>query len=67
MQELTYKYYRKKGTKVVYMILHGGGPVGVETDFISSIFDVIAATKTVYYVLTFLIAREEKKLRAAQN
>lgn len=45
MQELTYKYYRKKGTKVVYMILHGGGPVGVETDFISSIFDAIAATK----------------------
>ena len=45
MQELTYKYYRKKGTKIVYIILHGGGPVGVETDFISSIFDAIAATK----------------------
>ena len=45
MKEVTYKYYRKKGTKIVYMILHGGGPVGVETDFISSIFDAIAATK----------------------
>ena len=67
MQELTYKYYRKRGTKIVYMILHGDGPVGVETDFISSIFDVIAATKTVYYVLTFRIAREKKRLRVAQN
>ena len=45
MQGLTYKYYRKNGTKIVYIILHGGGPVGVEIDFISSIFDSIAATK----------------------
>ena len=45
MQELTYKYYRKNGTKTVYIILHGGGAFGVETDFISSIFDAIAATK----------------------
>lgn len=45
MQGLTYKYYRKNETKTVYIILHGGGAVGVETDFISSIFDAIAATK----------------------
>ena len=45
MQGLTYKYYRKNGTKTIYIILHGGGAVGVETDFISSIFDAIAATK----------------------
>ena len=45
MQELTYKYYRKTGTKIVYIVLHGSGPVGVETDFISSIFDAFAATK----------------------
>ena len=45
MQGLTYKYYRKNGTKTIYIILHGGGSVGVETDFISSIFDAIAATK----------------------
>ena len=45
MQGLTYKYYRKNGTKTIYIILHGGGAFGVETDFISSIFDAIAATK----------------------
>ena len=40
MQGLTYKYYRKMGGKMVYIILHGSGPVGVETDFISSIFEI---------------------------
>ena len=45
MQGLTYKYFRKTGSKIVYIVLHGGGPVGVETDFISSIFDSLAATK----------------------
>lgn len=67
MQELTYKYYRKRGTKTVFMILHGGGPVGVETDFISSIFDAIAATKNSVLCFNFRIAREKKRLRAAQN
>ena len=55
MQELTYKYYRKKGTKVVYMILY------------HLYLMPLQPLKTVYYVLTFRIAREEKKLRAAQN
>ena len=45
VQGITYKYYRKKGTKTVYIILHGSGPVGVETNFISSIFDAIVETK----------------------
>lgn len=67
MQGLTYKYYRKNGTKTVYIILHGGGVVGVETDFISSIFDAIAATKIVSYVLIFRTVREEKKLQVDQN
>lgn len=41
MEGLTYKYYRKNKSK---LIIHGGGPVGVETDFISAIFDTIAKT-----------------------
>ena len=45
MEGLTYKYYRKNGAKKVFIVLHGGGPVGVETEFISAIFDAIAATR----------------------
>ena len=44
MEGLTYKYYRKNKSKNIYLIIHGGGPVGVETDFISAIFDTIAKT-----------------------
>lgn len=45
MDKLTYKYYRKNGGKKVFIVLHGSGPVGVETSFIASIFDAIATTK----------------------
>lgn len=41
--------------------------MGVETDFISSIFDAIAATKIVSYVLIFRTVREEKNLQVARN
>lgn len=61
MQELTYKYYRKRGAKIVYMILHGGGPVGVETDFISSIFDAIAATKNSVLCFNFPYCEREEE------
>ena len=61
MQELTYKYYRKRGVKIVYMILHGGGPVGVETDFISSIFDAIAATKNSVLCFNFPYCEREEE------
>lgn len=44
MEGLTYKYYKKNNSKNIYLIIHGGGPVGVETDFISAIFDTIAKT-----------------------
>ena len=44
MEGLTYKYYKKNKSKNIYLIIHGGGPVGVETDFISAIFDTIAKT-----------------------
>lgn len=45
MDNLTYKYYRKNSGKKVFIVLHGSGPVGVETSFITSIFDAIATTK----------------------
>lgn len=44
MEGLTYKYYKKNKSKNIYLIIHGGGPVGVETDFIFTIFDTIAKT-----------------------
>ena len=44
MEGLTYKYYRKNKSKNIYLIIRGGGPVGVETDFISAIFDTISKT-----------------------
>ena len=61
MQGLTYKYYRKNGTKIVYIILHGGGPVGVETDFISSIFDAIAATRNSVLCFNFPYCEREEE------
>lgn len=45
MDKLTYKYYKKNGGEKAYIIVHGSGPVGVETDFIASIFDSIAITE----------------------
>lgn len=45
MDKLTYKYYRKNGGEKIFIIIHGGGPVGVETNFITSIFDTVAAIK----------------------
>lgn len=38
---LSYKYYRKLNSKTVYLVLHGGGPEGIETPFISRIIDVL--------------------------
>jgi predicted alpha/beta-hydrolase family hydrolase len=37
LQDITYKYYHKLNTKTVYLVLHGGGPEGVESPFISNI------------------------------
>lgn len=61
MEGLTYKYYRKNGAKTVYIILHGGGPVGVETDFISSIFDAVAATKNSVLCFNFPYCEREEE------
>lgn len=44
LQDLTYKYYHKLNTKTVYLVLHGGGPAGVETPFISNIINALTET-----------------------
>lgn len=63
MEGLTYKYYRKNKSKNIYLIIHGGGPVGVETDFISAIFDTIAKTNNSVLCFNFpYCERGEKTL-----
>ncbi|HSX15810.1 MAG TPA: alpha/beta family hydrolase [Candidatus Saccharimonadales bacterium] len=44
MQDLSYKYYHKRGAKTVYLVLHGGGPEGVESSFISNIIHSLTST-----------------------
>jgi predicted alpha/beta-hydrolase family hydrolase len=44
LQDLSYKYYHKLNVKTVYLVLHGGGPEGIETPFISNIINVLAGT-----------------------
>lgn len=41
IQNLTYKYYHKQECKSVYIVLHGGGKEGIETNFISNIFNAL--------------------------
>ncbi len=41
LQDLSYKYYHKQGSKTVYLVLHGGGPEGIETTFISNIINAL--------------------------
>jgi len=42
--QVTYKYYRKLNSKTVYLVLHGGGPEGIETPFISNIINALTTT-----------------------
>ena len=65
MDKLTYKYYRKNGGEKAYIVIHGSGSVGVETGFITSIFDAIAMTKSFVLISPIVIA--EKIIRAEQN
>lgn len=43
--DLTYNYYKKSGDSEVCLVLHGGGPVGIETPFISQIISAISNSK----------------------
>jgi len=42
LQDISYKYYHKRNAKTVYLVLHGGGPEGVETTFISNIINALS-------------------------
>lgn len=44
LQDLSYKYYHKRGSKAVYLVLHGGGPEGIETPFIANIINHLTET-----------------------
>lgn len=44
LQDLSYKYYHKLNAKTVYLVLHGGGPEGIETPFISNIINALTGT-----------------------
>lgn len=53
LQDLSYKYYRKRNTKTVYLVLHGGGPVGIETPFISHIINALTGTGSSVFGFNF--------------
>ena len=61
MDKLTYKYYRKNGGEKAYIVIHGSGPVGVETGFITSIFDAIAMTKNSVICFNFPYCVEDNE------
>ena len=67
MQGLTYKYYRKNGTKTVYIILHGGGALGGRRTSFRLYLTPLQPLEIVFYVLIFRTVREEKGLRVDQN
>lgn len=51
--QLTYKYYRKLNSKIVYLVLHGGGPEGIETPFISNIINSLSNKNTSVFGFNF--------------
>jgi len=53
LQDLSYKYYHKLNSKTVYLVLHGGGPEGIETPFISSIINALTATSNSVFGFNF--------------
>jgi predicted alpha/beta-hydrolase family hydrolase len=53
LQDLSYKYYRKLNAKTVYLVLHGGGPEGVETPFISNIINALTGTGSSVFGFNF--------------
>jgi predicted alpha/beta-hydrolase family hydrolase len=51
--QVTYKYYRKLQSKTVYLVLHGGGPEGVESPFISNVINALSTTSTSVFGFNF--------------
>ncbi|HEX3568936.1 MAG TPA: alpha/beta fold hydrolase [Candidatus Saccharimonadales bacterium] len=53
LQGLTYKYYHKQGARTVYLVLHGGGPAGIETPFIANIIEALTHTDSSVFGFNF--------------
>src|SRR6266545_2049135 len=53
LQDLGYKYYHKRDSKIVYLVLHGGGPEGIETPFIASIITSLTENGTSVFGFNF--------------
>ena len=62
MDGLTYKYYRKNNTRKIFIILHGANRHGIESGFISDIFNAFAAKKNSIICFNFpFCERGERK------
>lgn len=53
LQDLSYKYYHKRNAKTVYLVLHGGGPEGIKTLFISNIINALTTTGSSVFGFNF--------------
>lgn len=53
LQDLTFTYYHKRESKTVYLVLHGGGPEGVETSFISNVMSALMTTRNSVFGFNF--------------
>jgi len=53
LQDLSFTYYHKHASKTVYLVLHGGGPEGIETPFISNIISALTTTRNSVFGFNF--------------
>lgn len=53
INDLTYKYYHKAGSKTVHLVVHGGGPEGVESSFIARVIDGVTTLKQSVFGFNF--------------
>lgn len=53
ISSLAYKYYHKAGSKTVHLVLHGGGPEGVESPFIARVIDGVTTLKQSVFGFNF--------------
>lgn len=53
LQNLSYKYYHRCGSKIVYLVLHGGGPEGIETPFIANVINRLGETRDSVFGFNF--------------
>jgi predicted alpha/beta-hydrolase family hydrolase len=53
LNNLTYTYYHKQSSDRVYLVLHGSGPAGVESPFISNVIQALTKTGQSVFGLNF--------------